>query len=133
MSLAAIERTIAANSVPTAPIGAVTTSKRAGVRPLAHLGEIAVPEPGEADRVLAHGIADRGTHDVGALGVGERRKFLPAIAEQQFELFRRPRPFLCRPEDVGSQPDRFAARNIGSDLIGDVMAADLGKRPSFKQ
>ena len=105
----------------------------ARIGPVAHLAEIALAEPGETHRFLAERVADRGAHDVGALGVGERREFLPAIAMQRLELLRRLRPLLRRPEDVGAQPGRLAALDIGDDLVGDVVPAEVGKRPRFKQ
>ena len=95
----------------------------APIGPFAHLAGIFFAEAFEPDRVLGQREADRRAQDVGALGIAERLELAPALAVQELDLLSRLAPALCRPQDVGAQPDRFAGLDIGNHLERQVVAA----------
>ena len=63
----------------------------------------------------------------------QRFEVAPAIGVIQFDLFGRLAPAPRRPVDVGAQPDRLAAGDIGDDIEREVMAADVALRARFQQ
>jgi hypothetical protein len=103
------------------------------IGPLAHLAGVFLAEAVEPDRVLGQGEADRRAQDIGPLGVAERLEFAPALAVEELDLLGRLAPALCRPQDVGAQPDRFAGLDIGSHLERKIVTAQLRERARLKQ
>src|SRR5581483_6490367 len=103
------------------------------VRRLGHLGRVFLAQPAEAERLVAERIADRGAQDVDALGIRQRREFLPALAVEQLDLLGRLAPFARRPQDIGAQADRLAALDAADDFERQIVPAGLRQRARFEQ
>ena len=60
-------------------------------------------------------------------------KLLPAFAVEQFDLLRQLAPAPRRPVDVGAQPDRLAADQVGDDVEREIVPADVALRARLEQ
>ena len=63
----------------------------------------------------------------------ERFEVAPAVGVIEFDLLGRLAPPPRRPVDIGAQPDRFAARDIGDDVEREVVASDVALRARLQQ
>src|SRR5258705_219972 len=90
----------------------------------AHQGRIFFAEARQPEGILGQRVSDHRADHVALLHRVQGFEVAPAIGVIQFDLFGCLAPAPRRPVNVGAQPDRFAAGDVGDDLEREAVASD---------